>query len=408
MAIGSKGQFYIIAMVFMVSVAIGMAYFTSESKQLGQQTEIEIEPGLQLLMTSFELELKGSLAGGFYSGDGTFYVDVAESLVNRSAERGYNFTYDCTKTDISASSAELSCNLTLTVNDNVIYANFTDYFYAVDFDVDTYADGNLTDVTDYFLLGDMVYYRLTTQDVAEEVNVSVFYPNGTMMMQELKTPVDFVANGSFNIGASDPTGEWEIGMNNTVRELVPKKKFSVQLASIEIDTFDSNDNRRDTFDRGELVKYAITVNPSANVYVDVTANGQKRDYGWVSSSSSTTHYSNFTIDLTESTGTLTITTTEDNYFESNSTDITVLEAPYGTFINVGLDFTFPYVDAFVTACGYTTWYTDASTDHSGVLFAVENSTENAVIRVDHETEEVTLPQTYAQKIHFISSRCGSC
>lgn len=405
MAIGKKGQFYLMITVFIVSVVIGIAYFTTESKELEQQTEIEQEPGLQTLLKSYEIELRASLEGGFYGGDKEFYQDVAEDLETRAAEKGYNLTIDCTNTTINDYTETLDCNLTLIVGDNSLFTEFS-YTYAVPFEVALYADGNLTEESDYFLLNDTVYYRATTDSNTLDVNFSAYYPNGTLMFTELRTPANYSTNGSFDIASTDPTGMWSAEISNGISS--DQIFFYVQIASVEITTYDENDNPQDTFNRGDLVKYTVTITPYGNVHVDVTANGQARDYSWYSSSEANSHSSNFTISGSESAGNLMITATEQTYYQSNNTNITVLDSAYGTFIELLLTMDYPYADAFATSCGYTTWYESESTSYSSVPFTVVNTTGNAVIRVDTETETVETPHVYASKIHIIASGCDSC
>ncbi len=403
-----RGQFYVISLVFIMIVTIGLAYFTTESKELVQQAGIKQELPGQAMIASYSSELQRSLEGGFYNGNKLFYQDMQAELHSRAAENGYNFTSTCQNTTVNSSSENLKCNLTMSSSSSLLNSSFS-YTYAVPFKIRLYADSNLTDESNYFLLGDTVYYRLTTYNNSLDVNVSAYYPDGTMAYTENKTPSNFAANGSFSIGTSDPTGNWSVKIDNTLS--TSTVFFYVQLVSINVGTYDINNNPQDTFERGDLVKYKVLVTPAAKVYVDVTANGQARDYGWQSPSSATEHWGNFTISQMESIGNLTVTATEQNYYQSSSTGIIVLKSPYGRYIKLTppyIRFTNPYADAFGSSCGYTTWYSNNSTNYSGVPFSVENSTGDAVVRVDGNMQTVSTPHVYARRVHIIASGCGSC
>lgn len=413
-----KGQFYILAMVFIVSVAVGIAYFTAETKQLEQQSKTQTESAMQGILDSAVAGLKGAVDDEIYSGysyDGDDYCDACytvEAQLEQSAlERGYTLYITdpddalgyCAFYNDGGDAGTLSCNLTITNGEDTLATSFT-HTYAVPFEIRLYKDENHTEESDYFLLDSTAYYRLTSPN-GLETNFSYYYPDGTMAGTWNNTPANYFADGSFYIYSWDPIGNWSAAIGDTVDSY--SRPFYVQVASVSIATYDGNDNPRNLFERGELVKYVVDVAPAANVAVDVTSNGQPREqYGWQSAESAAQHESNFTIAGTESIGNLTLTATEGNYFQSNTTSITVIEA-FGTYYFVDIVFTNPYADAFATACGYTTWYTNENTTFGAVPFVV-GTTGNAVKRINAETGVATLPQVYASKVHIISSMCPTC
>ncbi|MCK4327741.1 MAG: hypothetical protein KAW41_04660 [Candidatus Diapherotrites archaeon] len=404
MEIGTKGQFYILIMVFMISVIVGVAYFAAESKQLEQESEIEPEPGLQTIMNSYEAELRDSVAGGLYGGNPSFYYEVAEKLEAQAAEKGYDFSSTCDKTELNPYSAKLDCTLTLAKGESKLSTSFS-HTYAVEFGIEMYSDEYYTDRTDKHHPGDTVYYRVTTP-APENTNLTVNYPNEQEKEQQQKSGedfTDFALLGSFDV--DETTGEWEIVLDDGTQLL--SMPFYVQMAIVEITTYDEDWVPQYTFNRGELVRYRVEVDPSANVYVDVTADGQDRDYDWWSSAPSTLHESSFVVSSVESEGTLTLTAIEQNYFEEASTEITILYQPFGAWIFVPLDPTHAEHDAFGAGCGYDEWYPNDTTTYSGVPFKVDR-VGDTVVRVSAGKGVIDAPNVYADKLHILASRCDSC
>ncbi|MFC2174394.1 hypothetical protein ACFLQ2_00805 [archaeon] len=405
MEIGTKGQFYILILVFMISVVVGVAYFTTESKQLEQETDIEQEPMLQTIMDGYESELKASIEGGLYSGNPAFYQEVEAKLTTQAAQKGYGFTSDCTRTPINSYSEQIDCDIELSVGENVLTTSFS-HTYAVEFGIELYADEDYTHKTTYYAPGDTIYYRVTSP-APSDTNVTINYPDDQEKEKQEKSGTGFANFATFGtIDVDETTGEWEISLDSSADSM--STAFYVQESVVDITTYDSSWIPQDTFNRGEEVKYRIVVSPSANVYMDVTAGGQDRDYDWWSDAPSTLHESSFVVSSVESSGTvLTLTAIEDGYFGEASVNITVLYVPYGAFIPVDLEYEHVPFDAFKTSCGYEEWYAGTTTNNSGVPFDCV-PTGDAVVRVANEVEVISVPHVYADKLHILSSRCDDC
>ena len=404
MEIGTKGQFYIIIMVFMISVIVGIAYFTTESQQLEQEAEIEEEPGLQTMLDSYESELMGAVAGGLYGGDPYFYQEMQAALTGQAAQKGYLFESTCDSTTINSYTEKLDCTLSLTIGGDTLTSSFS-HTYGVEFGVEFYSDEYYTDRTDYYLPGDTVYYRVTTADDALPIDVVVKYPDGTIKSTQQKTASDFASFGSFAMGEDDPTGMWGFEINDTTNFVAAD--FYSQVAIVTVTTFDEEWVPQFTFNRGERVRYRVEVDPPANVYVDVTADGQDRDYDWWSDAPAGQHESSFVVSPFESVGALTLTATEDTYSIEGSAEIQILYQAFGAWIPIGLVYTDPNADAFGTACGYDEWYPNDTAEYNLVPFVVEQAGDN-VVRVSAGKEVINAPNVYADKIHILASRCDSC
>lgn len=219
MEIGTKGQFFVLVIVFVVSVIIGLAYFTTESKQLVHQAETEQDSNVHNMLTNYENILKESLAGGFHKGNQTFYQEVQQEIETHAKEKGYSLTTQCQNTTVNNYTSILECNLSLTVENNIVTKNFS-YTHEVPFEIVMYSDTNLTNEADTFTASDTVYYRVTTNNNSATVNMTSYFPNGTMHHTEDKTPANFSVNGSFVVNAFGPSGNWEITANNTIDNTV--------------------------------------------------------------------------------------------------------------------------------------------------------------------------------------------
>jgi hypothetical protein len=404
-----KGQFYIVTTLFMVLISVGIAFFAAESRQIQRQAQTPGETGLEADAASYSAELRNALEGRAYSGDSNYVTTAVNRIRSHAESLGRNASLVCSTSTLNENTYQLNCTVVLSSGQRSVTER-VDYLYRVPFQVRTFSDADLSEESDYFPAGTTVYYRVTGNN-SHDVNVTAHAPN-TIKYNTLHTLANHSANGSFTIGASDPTGSWQLDANDTNTTVSTSRNFSYNLVAIAITTQDNTTTPQDTFNRGDTVFYNVTVFPFTTEEVNVVvydADGKQTSYGKSGNATAGSFTGNFTLAADQLAGTLNVTATDGIYFQTNYTNITVLAVPYSQQVYVTGFWTDARSNAFGSSCGYTSWYSSNSTTFSTFTFEVQNSTAGSqVVSVSNQSKTISLPHVKANKLHIISSRCDTC
>ncbi len=395
-----------VSLVILVTAVVGIAYFTSESKQIPLMTQTPAEALMEEDFGLFAKTLETALQQKLYSGNNDGVTETITALENYADTSGREFTADCSETN-NGTHFFLDCVLTLNAGEYE-QTKIINYTYTIPYQITLYSDSNYAIETNKFSRGDTVYYKVTSTNTM--VNFTVYDSLSVNQYSENKTFSDYQTLGSFSIGSSDEKGEWTIKLNDSTQ-----KTFFVDYTVIKLVAYDNQSNPREEFTIGEIVNYTVfledyTGTPfNANVSIIKTNENGKPVNSIRGLSTSGMFNESFTV--VGPSGDFVLTATEHNNYYSNSVTITVLASEYPTFVELLVPFLSwdnPFADAFAGACGYDNWYGETNTTYLTIPFSVENGTSNAVLRVDNETEVITTPHVYADKLHFIASRCDSC
>ncbi|MCD6522787.1 MAG: hypothetical protein J7K68_03480 [Candidatus Diapherotrites archaeon] len=401
MVLNKKGQFFLITAVLMITIVVGIAYYTSQAKQ----TELKVmeSPLAHNIAEQYANELSWALESKIYDGDSNAITNVIQDMNTTLNSLGYASNITCDESQ-SGNQFHVNCTLRINSTDTTIEKTMS-YDYTVPYAVSTYEDNLLAYENDAFPLGSTVYYRITGNDT-DLVNISVYDPNGNLKYTKNETLSNWHADGSFSIASTDTQGTWSIKLNGTL-----KKNLRVYSVNITIKTYDSNWFPQDMFVRGEMVRYKVFLRYSNGTSFDTIVNldvtnaiGRATSYGSQGDTSSGTFGGNFTIDTNEITGNMTLTAVEHRYYAETTKDITVLSEPYQDYVALSenyISFNIFHTDVFGENCGYTGWYSESSQTYNGIPFYVSTSGNTNLNITNAET--VKTPHVYAERIYFISS-----
>ncbi|MBN3037606.1 MAG: hypothetical protein JW834_04115 [Candidatus Diapherotrites archaeon] len=214
-AFRKRGQFFIVSLLIMVLVIVGVAYFAAESKQSPLQLQVPKEAFAESETASYGAALFHALGERPYNGSADFIADTINDLKAMANRTGRELSMDCDETQ-DENAFTVDCNITLQSTTQNI-TRTVKRTYTVPFGVKTYADPAHALETHAFNAGDNVYYRITG-NTSEDVNITVKDGGGDVQYTAYKTFTDYKTDDSFAIDITDPTGTWEVFLNDTLKK----------------------------------------------------------------------------------------------------------------------------------------------------------------------------------------------
>jgi hypothetical protein len=328
MVLSSKGQFFLVGLVAMAIIVTGMAYFASESKELSRLAKMPQEKAMETELDQYEAILMQALETRIYENNWSFVQYAINKSKLQANKTWRNLTAECLE-DFNGLDFMLNCTLILESETQNISRTFNNT-YTVPINITLYSDPNLATENSTFRRGDVIYYKVTGEQF-EHYNVSFMDPWGNLDSNHDFWLSDYHENSSYTIPGWATYGTWNVYLNRWWDPIgSPAATFNVTDAYVVVETFDEWWVSKVAFNKGDMVRVNVTVwgwnwGFAPPVKVDVVdAWGRRTDYGSQGTISSMNYHTSFTIDSTESSGTMTVSATEQEQFVSNSTLITVL------------------------------------------------------------------------------------
>jgi len=324
--LNSRGQFFLVGLVAMAIIVCGMAYFSSEAKELSRQVNMPRERAMEVELDQYEATLMQALEIELYTGNGTFVAYTVHECEEQGNETFRNFTASCLE-QTSGLQIMLNCTLRLWSESQNISRTFN-HTYFVPVNITLYNDVNLATETSTFSQGDTVYYKVTGVNGANQ-NVSFLDSANALKHNNISNMVNYFSNKTHTLAGNAPLGSWSVFMDYGGGDVGPlRKTFNVSDVNVVIETFNALWVADSTFSAGDVVNVNVTVWKTGvfvpPVRVDVTdVWGRHTDYGTSGTIASMNYQTAFTVKSTEATGTLTLYATEEEQFHTNSTTITV-------------------------------------------------------------------------------------
>lgn len=406
------------ALVVMVLIVVGLAYYPTEVKQVQRQTQVPMDT-LHTIMSQYQLELMKALEGKVYSGNENFVNLTIEKLEEQANKTKHSLNATCIE-GYSNYVFTMNCSITLSSDYENMTRDFV-YNYSVPYEIRMYNDSSLSMETNYFERGRNVYYRITGID-NHTITINVSDPANLTQYLKNETLVNWQANGSFSTDFGDTPGLWTINLLDLNNSETFSKTIYMDMVEISIKTYDADWNEQDTFNKNGTVRYKIFVYDRFGLPYEVVVEstilntlGKDAFLGERGKARNGEFNSSFIIPIQQAAGYMKVIATEHDYFRSVTKDILILDAPYERFLKLTpprLVYTNTHTSAFAPSCGYTSWYSEVNTSYyngtEDIPFNVSIVDENSTVRVEGTFRVFDSPNVHATQVHIFDSGCDDC